>query len=794
MRFINKIRTRLEAYGEEESRNTFYGELNYESGKVFYLLFLIMVILLPYIPGDIIMHQNPVYIISIKIGLTILCIFLIALRYTKRFRYKPGLLMMIVVGYLHVGSVVIMITAGDAMGSYISSFTLLIVIPMFLPLPLKFKFILTVGSLLIFILFGILFDMDYSDSVTRNFIFDFIAASIVSLIVSSSLNKLRYSAWKQRKMLVSSINEVTQRDVLLNTMNHVAAILLKSNSEQFDEDLHTCLGMMAETIDVDRVYVWQNHVINEEIYATQIYEWSKNAEPQQGSEYTTDIPLSEVAPGWADILACGESVNMIVDEMLAETREHLRAQGIKSILVVPIISQNEFWGAIGFDDCHRERHFSMNEESVLRSGSLLISNALMRNETEKNIQTTSLELEAALLQAQKADKSKSDFLAMISHEIRTPLNVILGISQFQSQDENLNINIADAFAKVTSSGTHLLGIINDLLDISKIETGNLELQPSVYCLPSLINDLVQLNIMCITSKSIKFELELDENLPLKLYGDGLKLKQILNNLLSNAAKYTDKGRIKLAITYDKTSYTGTKEVLLRFDVSDTGQGIMPEDKERLFSDYARFNISANRNTEGVGLGLTITKKLSEMMGGSVEVESEYGIGSVFSVSIPQEVAGDLSIGTTIADKLRNFTFRDKKYLDDEKIDYVNTHGSVLIVDDMESNMYVAEMVLEPYGLHIEKAISGFESIEKIKNGSVYDIIFMDHMMPEMDGIETVIKLREFGYKGIIIALTANVIVGNNEMFMQNGFDGAISKPIDLIELDLILNKFIRNSK
>jgi len=219
---------------------------------------------------------------------------------------------------------------------------------------------------------------------------------------------------------------------------------------------------------------------------------------------------------------------------------------------------------------------------------------------------------------------------------------------------------------------------------------------------------------------------------------------------------------------------------------------MPEDQERLFAVYERFNFSANRTTEGAGLGLSIVKKLSTMMGGTVEVKSEYGVGSTFSVTVRQEAVECVAIGAEIANNLRNFTYRDKSRLENAKINYAPLpYGSVLIVDDMEVNLFVAKAALEPYGLHIEMASSGFEAIDKFKNGSTYDIIFMDHMMPHMDGIETVAKLRELNYSGTIVALTANALVGNSEMFAQNGFDGFISKPIDFNELNIILNKFIR---
>ena len=236
-------------------------------------------------------------------------------------------------------------------------------------------------------------------------------------------------------------------------------------------------------------------------------------------------------------------------------------------------------------------------------------------------------------------------------------------------------------------------------------------------------------------------------------------------------------------------------MMLRFIVEDTGQGLKPENKDRLFLEYSRFNNEANRSTEGTGLGLYITKRLVEIMGGAVWAESEYGKGSVFTAIIRQKVIDSNPIGPEAADSLRNFSFQSiplskKAQLVHEYMPY----GSVLVVDDVASNLYVAKGLLAPYGLNIETAASGIEAIEKIKNGREYDIVFMDHMMPVMDGIETVKIIRGMGYTNTIIALTANAVVGQSDVFLANRFDGFISKPIDSRELDAILNRFIHDKQ
>ena len=401
--------------------------------------------------------------------------------------------------------------------------------------------------------------------------------------------------------------------------------------------------------------------------------------------------------------------------------------------------------------------------------------------------------------AQAASRAKSNFLANMSHEMRTPLTAVLGLTELTLETSQLDDEAYSNIVKVYRAGETLLYIVNDILDISKIEADKLVLNPLEYDVPSLINDAITQSVTFIGEKPIEFVLNIKDDTPNYLYGDELRIKQILNNLLSNAFKFTKEGTVELGLQCERDGET----VWMTMWVRDTGIGIRPEDISKLFTLYGKMEeessrIESGRKIEGTGLGLSISKRVAEMMGGSISVESEYGKGSVFTVKLRQKYVNDATIGAEVVDSLSKFYYSMNK-LENVKMMRINlSYARVLVVDDNPTNLDVVKGLMGLYGMKIDCVTDGQQAIDIIRSEQVkYDAIFMDHMMPGIDGIEATRIIREevntpYAKTIPIIALTANAIVGNEEMFLTKGFQAFISKPIDISRLDAVLRQWVRD--
>ena len=426
--------------------------------------------------------------------------------------------------------------------------------------------------------------------------------------------------------------------------------------------------------------------------------------------------------------------------------------------------------------------------TVLIFGSIFKFHSRIYNMKRKELEEKERELTQTNLDLEKANEAKSLFLARMSHEIRTPINAIIGMNEMTLR-ESSERDILNYAGSIETASHTLLSLINDILDFSKIESGLMKVLPEDYEVLSLIGDCYSLLDMRAKGKGLKLDLEYNEKLPSVLKGDGVRIRQIITNLLTNAVKYTDEGTITLDVDFVKKE---ADRIDLVIRVTDTGRGISKEDIGNIFDSFSRADERQNRNIEGTGLGLAITKQLVELMNGEISVASQPGVGSEFTAVIPQTVVSAEPIGN-IREKFNGRNETGENY----RASFKAPDARVLAVDDVAVNLQIFSLLLKNTEIQIDTVDSGQECLDCYRDND-YDIVFLDHMMPQMDGVETFVELQKTEKykreKTPIIILTANAIQGADKEYLAVGFKDYLTKPVQSSELERIIIKYLPPEK
>ena len=553
--------------------------------------------------------------------------------------------------------------------------------------------------------------------------------------------------------------DINQYNRLFDAVNTAITYLLQADVDAFENALWHSMGVLANAVDADRVRLWRNFRVDGKLHCTQYYEWSEGAKPSLDNKITINVPYDRDLPGWEEKLSKNKCINRITRYMPG--KERFIAQGILSMLIVPVFLRNEFWGFVGFNDCHRERLFTENEETALRSASLLIANALRRNDMMQ-------ELTVALENASAANQAKSQFLSNMSHEIRTPINAIVGMTMIGKSANNIEKKDY-AFNKIEIASAHLLGIINDVLDMSKIEANKFDLSNVEFDFEEAIKKIANVNIFRINEKEQVFKLKLDANIPQRLIGDDQRLAQVITNLLSNAVKFTpEAGSISLNARLIAEEDSSCK---IQFEVKDTGIGISPEQQKRLFSSFEQAENDTTRKFGGTGLGLAISKHIVELMNGDIWIESELGEGATFAFTVIMDRAPGESISSVLIE--RKETIR------------------ILVADDDTDTLEFFEVLAKRFDLVCDTVTDSQEALRLLNSNVKYDICFIDLRMPVMSGIELARAITEtIADKPEIVIISAYDWNPVEQDAKASGVNGFLSKPLFTADVAECINNHV----
>ncbi|MDM8523074.1 ATP-binding protein [Desulfococcaceae bacterium HSG8] len=587
--------------------------------------------------------------------------------------------------------------------------------------------------------------------------------------------------------------EVRRRDEILKAVALAAEHFLKA--PDWEDKIREVMANLGQTTGVSRVYIFKNALDDADtLTMSQSHEWTGSSiQPEINNPDLRELPYKDGFGRWKETLGRGEAIYGSVEGFPSAERDILSSQDIISIAVVPIFEGTEWWGFMGFDECMQAREWSPAEIDMLKAAADILGTAIRRKHDEDL-------LRQAKEDAEYANRAKSEFLANVSHEIRTPMNAIIGLSSLALRTD-LTPTQRGYMETLSSSAYILLGVISDIIDFSEIEAGKLNIEETDFRLQAVLEDVAQIFAARAWGKGLRMIVEKGRDVPDSLIGDPLRLRQVLMNLTDNAVKFTEKGEILIRVmgplseqTNDQPAKTSSTAVL-QFSVKDTGIGITPEQVSRLFSAFTQADGSTTRKYCGIGLGLAISKRLTELMGGEIWVESEKEIGSTFSFTLPFGITSEEKNGRSglegVSSELEN---KDIRPVTDRS---EPGKPRILLVEDNIINQEVTTEILRSAGISVETASNGKEAVEAVLNNKP-DAILMDIQMPEMDGLEATMAIRKWENETRIsgtvshipiIATTAYLIRSDRNKCLDAGMDDCIMKPVEPDELFAILKKW-----
>jgi len=581
---------------------------------------------------------------------------------------------------------------------------------------------------------------------------------------------------KEKNETERLIETLRRREKMADTLNNVAIMFLSHSEETFEATMTAGVREIADIFNLDRFSLWRNDYVGTDgLYGGQIYRWDR--ESGGTTKTTTGLQAMSYAahvPTWGKILADGGVINSPVSRMPEPEAATLRSFGVVSAFVTPISVNNIFWGFALLEDRHTERFFDEDCVDLMRSAAFLCANIVMRTEMERNLANTNALLKVALRKATEASKAKGEFLSNMSHEMRTPLNAITGMTAIGKKAKEAERKDY-AFSKIQDASTHLLGVINDVLDMSKIEANMLELSPIEFNFEKMLQKLVAVLNFRIDERGQKFTVRIDSAIPKTLIADDQRLSQVVTNLIGNAIKFTpESGAIALNARFiGEENDTCT----IQISVSDNGIGISAEQQKHLFRSFQQAESSTTRKYGGTGLGLAICKSIVEMMSGKIWIESEIGKGSTFTFTVQAQ---------------RGKT-KEKHGLLSPDVNWNNVR--IMAVDDDPDTLTYFHDITEGLGVPCDTALSGKEALQLVDKNGNYHIYFVDWKMPSMDGIQLARELKTRASEPSVVIMNSAADWSAVEDEAKGvGVDKFLTKPLFPSTVADIINECIGISK